>query len=52
MAPDFMFAMKARYHGGKSTELGARWFGGAGKAFKDFLANFKLGSLKEPSAAA
>jgi hypothetical protein len=26
-SPDFMLSMKARYHGGTTVEMGARWFG-------------------------
>ncbi len=44
-APDFMFSMKARYHGGTALEMGARWFGTIGKGLAEFLKNTKLGCL-------
>lgn len=41
-APDFMFSMKARYHGGTAHELGVRWFGGLTKALAETLKKVKL----------
>jgi hypothetical protein len=41
-APDFMFSMKARYHGGTALELGARWFGGVSKVLAAALKDVKL----------
>lgn len=36
-APDFMFSMKARYHGGTALELGTRWFGRLTKGLSEML---------------
>jgi hypothetical protein len=33
-SPDFMFSLKARYHGGTTVEQGARWFGRIIQALK------------------
>lgn len=36
-APDFMFSLKARYHGGTTVEMGARWFGRITKSIAEVL---------------
>jgi hypothetical protein len=41
-APDFMFSMKVRYHGGTALELGTRWFGRLTKGLTEVLKKIKL----------
>ena len=43
-APDFMFSIKARYHGGTTVEMGARWFGQITKCLANKLNAFMGGS--------
>lgn len=46
-APDFMFSMKARYHGGTTAEIGARWFGRVTKTLGNALNALFGGSVTE-----